>query len=149
MKYIKKILKMIIPYCEIDSKIYKLYKRANKRKNTPLLAQYYSFKIYRRYKCIISFGATILGKINFPHPTGIVIGAGANIGKNVTIYQNVTIGRKDKTTPDYPTIEDDVIIYCNSVLIGKIKIGKGAVIGAGSIILRDVKPGEIVFGIVK
>lgn len=147
MKWIKKILKSLIPYYAIDFKIYKLYKKSNK--SNALLAQYYSYKIYKKYHCTIASDAKIADQINFPHPTGVVIGAGVTIGKNVTIYQNVTIGRKNKNIPEYPLIENDVIIYCNSVILGKIKIGEGAVIGAGAIVLRDVKPGEMVYGIVK
>ena len=78
--------------------------------------------------------------VNFPHPFGIVINKNAKIGKNVTIYQNVTIGRSkfknEKTCT--PMIDDNVTIFANAVLLGDIKIGKNVIIGAGSVVLNDV-----------
>ena len=91
----------------------------------------------------------IKGKILFPHPVGIVIGEGSIIDKNVTIYQNVTIGRKNQNIAEYPIISKDVVIYANSTIIGNVTIGQGAVIGCNSVILRNVKDGEVVYGIVK
>jgi serine O-acetyltransferase len=78
----------------------------------------------------------------FPHGNGIVIGQGTKIGKRVIIYQNVTLGEKEGK---YPKIEDNVIIYPNSIILGGIKIGKNSIIGAGSLILKDVPPNSIVF----
>jgi serine acetyltransferase len=89
--------------------------------------------------------------IKFPHPLGIVIGDGVRIGKEVRIYQNVTIGLL-KNTPaheareEYPTIEDGVIIYAGAVIAGPITIGSGATIGANSVITHDVPRGATAFG---
>lgn len=86
----------------------------------------------------------------FPHPIGIVIGQKVVLGRNCVIYQNVTIGAKntkDYKNAEYPVIEDEVIIYPNSIIIGKVKIGKGAVVGAGSLVLKDVEPGSVVAGV--
>ena len=89
--------------------------------------------------------------IKFPHPVGIVIGDGVRIGKEVRIYQNVTIGLL-KNTPaddarnDYPTIEDGVIIYAGAVIAGPITIGAGATVGANAVITRDVPKGATAFG---
>ncbi len=89
-------------------------------------------------------------KVKFPHPVGIVIGMRVELGNNCVIYQNVTIGTKDTFDPKnakYPVIEDDVTIYPNSVIIGDIKIGKGAMIGAGSVVLNDVEAYSVVAGV--
>ena len=85
----------------------------------------------------------------FPHPIGIVIGKRVELGIDCTIYQNVTIGTKDTDNykfSKYPVIEDKVIIYPNSIIIGDIKIGEGAIVGAGSIVLKDVEPYTVVAG---
>lgn len=148
---IKELIKKMIPWKTRNKRINKLYLKANKafKNGQKQLSEYYSYLIYKKYRCEINGNTFIKDEINFPHPIGIVIGAGVVIGKNVTIYQNVTLGRKTVDIAEYPIIEDDVIIYCNSVILGNIRIGKGAVIGAGSIVLRDVKEGEVVHGIVK
>ena len=79
-----------------------------------------------------------------PHPTGIVIAGGWEIGENVQINQNVTLG----TTPGegYPVIEDNVTIYANSVVIGGITIREGSTIGANSTVIDDVPPNSTVVG---
>ena len=84
-----------------------------------------------------------------PHPIGIVIGAGARIGENCVIYQNVTIGRKYRDIAEYPNIGDNVIIYCNSVLIGDINVGKNSVIGCNSVVLKSVDENSKCVGVVK
>ena len=86
------------------------------------------------------------------HGTGVVIGATCIIGKNVKLYQGVTLGAKSfpldadgnpiKNNPRHPIIGDDVIIYSNATLLGRITIGKGATIGANVWLTRDVEPGE-------
>ena len=85
----------------------------------------------------------------FPHPIGIVIHPDVKIGKNCMIFQNVTIGqgkysKKHKT--NVPVIGDNVTIYANAVIIGGIVIGNNAVIGAGSIVLKDVEANTTVVG---
>lgn len=86
-----------------------------------------------------------------PHPHGIVIGGTAYIGDNVTIMHNVTIGAKyiGETAKRHATIENNVIIATGSIIIGAIKIGKNAKIGAGSIILANVKANQTVTGVHK
>ncbi len=69
------------------------------------------------------------------------------IRSNVTIYHNTTMGSKQfGNKKGVPTIEDNVIIYPNSCLLGKITIGKNAIIGADSIVFSDVEKNTIVAG---
>jgi serine acetyltransferase len=84
--------------------------------------------------------------VMFPHPVGIVIGDGAVIGRNVRIYQNVTLGLTENGVGGYPTIEDGVAIYAGAVVIGGITVGAGAVIGANAFVSRDVPAGSVVVG---
>ena len=96
-------------------------------------------------------GATIGDFFFIDHGTGVVIGETCNIGKNVKIYQGVTLGAlsfaKDERgdlvrgTKRHPTIEDNVIIYANAtVLGGKTIVGAGSVIGSSVWITRSVNP---------
>ncbi|MGE5383747.1 MAG: serine O-acetyltransferase, partial [Omnitrophica WOR_2 bacterium] len=73
------------------------------------------------------------------------------IGNNVRIYQGVTLGAKSfplnaqgnpvKGIQRHPIVEDDVIIYANATILGRITIGKGAVIGGNVWVSEDVPPG--------
>lgn len=148
---LKKIIKRFIPWLGTDEKIHRIYSKSRwfYKKNMNVIAYGYFFKNFKKYNCYISPKAQIVEQINFPHPMGIVIGAECKIGKNVTIYQNVTLGRKKSDILGCPTIGDNVTIYCNSTIVGNVKIGNNVVIGCNSVVLRDVKDGEVVSGIVK
>lgn len=62
-----------------------------------------------------------------------------SIGKNFTVYQNVTLGRgKSIDGNDIPIIGDDVIVYTGAVVIGGVHIGNRAIIGAGAVVVKDV-----------
>jgi len=85
------------------------------------------------------------------HGTGIVIGETAIIGKNVKIYQGVTLGAltvsKDKASEKrHPTIENDVVIYANATILGgNTVIGKGAVIGGNVWITNSIEAQSLVY----
>lgn len=99
----------------------------------------------------INPGARIGTHFAIDHGTGVVIGATTIIGNNVKLYQGVTLGAKSfpldeqgdpmKGIPRHPIIEDDVIIYSNASILGRITIGKGAVIGGNIWVTEDVPPG--------
>jgi len=74
----------------------------------------------------------------FPHPVGIVIHPNVKIGKNCTIFQNVTVGSSRITNSEVPTIGNNVTIYANATIFGNIKIGNNVTIGAGSVVFRDI-----------
>ncbi len=84
-----------------------------------------------------------------PHPYGITIHPSAVLGRNLVILQHVTIGASHD--PDRKgeaaVIEDDVVIGAGAVLIGPIKVGRGAKIGANAVVTRDVPAGRTVVGI--
>jgi len=86
---------------------------------------------------------------HLPHAIGITIHKRAKIGKNCAIFQNVTIGA-GKYNPVHdshvPEIGNNVTLYANSIIIGGIKIGDNAIIGAGSVVLNDVPPNTTVAG---
>jgi serine O-acetyltransferase len=85
------------------------------------------------------------------HGWGIVVNKDAHIGSNVTLFNGVVIGRKDTILPtgretEYPIIGDDVWIGPHAVIIGGVRIGDGAIVGAGSIVTKDVPARCIVVG---
>ncbi len=96
-------------------------------------------------------GAEIGSPFFIDHGTGIVIGETTIIGRNVKIYQGVTLGAMsvDKSlmhTKRHPTIQDDVIIYSQAVILGgKTVIGKNSVIGGNAWITQSVPPNSVVY----
>lgn len=99
-------------------------------------------------------GATIGEYFTIDHGTGVVIGETCIIGNNVKLYQGVTLGAKSfpcdengnpiKGIPRHPILEDDVIVYSNASILGRITIGKGATIGGNIWITHDVPAGEFI-----
>jgi serine acetyltransferase len=82
-----------------------------------------------------------------PHPLGIVFGQDPKIGSGVTILHHVTIGGDPRLRHDAPqlapAIGDGVVIYTQSIVIGPITVGDGAVIGARSWVDEDVEAGAV------
>lgn len=151
INYIKSQINNIFPWVSEYKKIIKLYKKSHTyyMKGNKILAYYYYYKISKRYNCYISPSAEIGENIKFPHPTGIVIGENVKIGNNCIIYQNVTLGRKYQDKPEYPIIGDDVIIYSNSTIVGKITIGNNSIIGCNTVVLSSIGSNVICHGVVK
>jgi serine O-acetyltransferase len=99
-------------------------------------------------------GARLGERFFIDHGTGVVIGETCVIGRNVRIYQGVTLGAKSfpldehgnpvKGIPRHPIVEDDVVIYSGATILGRITIGKGSVIGGNAWITKDVPPGSSV-----
>jgi serine O-acetyltransferase len=85
-----------------------------------------------------------------PHTHGTIIGAG-HVGRNVTIYQQVTLGAKladfNFDLAQRPHICDRVIITAGAKILGPVRIGEGAVIGANAVVLCDVPPMSVAVGI--
>ena len=104
----------------------------------------------------INPGAQIGERFFIDHGTGVVIGATAVIGRNVKLYQGVTLGALSVSRGDangnrgskrHPTIEDDVTIYAGaSIHGGDTVIGKGSVIGGNVWLTKSVPPGSKLFG---
>ncbi len=99
-------------------------------------------------------GATIGEHFFIDHGTGVVIGETTIIGKNVRLYQGVTLGAKSfpldgagnlaKGVARHPIVEDDVIIYSGATILGRITIGRGSIIGGNVWLTRTVPPGSTV-----
>jgi serine O-acetyltransferase len=136
------------------------------RLGLPLLARIVSELAHSATGIDIHPGARIGAGFFIDHGTGVVIGETAVIGERVRVYQAVTLGAKrfptdsdgklQKGLPRHPVVEDDVVIYAGATILGRITLGKGAVIGGNVWLTRDVPPGgrvaqaesrEEVFGI--
>jgi serine O-acetyltransferase len=96
-------------------------------------------------------GAAIGEKFFIDHGTGVVVGETAIIGRNVTLYQGVTLGAKSfpldehgnpiKGIPRHPIVEDDVVVYAGATILGRITIGKGSSVGGNVWLTTGVPPG--------
>ena len=93
-------------------------------------------------------GATIGRSFFIDHGAGVVIGETAEIGDNVTLYHGVTLGGVSWSQGKrHPTIEDGVLIGAGAKILGPIKVGAGARIGANSVVVEEVPPGVTAVGI--
>jgi serine O-acetyltransferase len=99
-------------------------------------------------------GARIGRGFFIDHATGVVIGETALIGNRVKIYQGVTLGAKSFTLDEHghpvkhvkrhPRVDDNVVIYANSTILGNITIGAGSTIGGNVFLMEDVPPNSFV-----
>ncbi len=93
-------------------------------------------------------GATIGEGLFIDHGTGIVIGETAEIGRNVTLYQGVTLGGTGKEKGKrHPTLGNNVVVASGAKVLGSFTVGDHAKIGAGSVVLRPIPAHATVVGI--
>jgi serine O-acetyltransferase len=93
-------------------------------------------------------GAQMGRRVVIDHGMGIVIGETAEVGNDVLIYMGVVLGGTAlENVKRHPTIEDSVILGSGAIVLGPIRIGKGAKVGAGSVVVRSVPPGATVVGV--
>lgn len=120
-------------------------------RKVPLIPRMMSEHIHKSTGIDIHPGATIGDGFFIDHATGVVIGETAIIGKNVKLYQGVTIGALSVTKEladkkRHPTLEDNVTIYAGATILGgKTVIGKGSVIGGNVWITSSVPAFSVVY----
>ena len=89
------------------------------------------------------------------HGMGVVIGETSEIGDNVTIYHNVTLGgiapsinsNDQRNTKRHPTLEDNVVVGSGAQILGPIIIKKNSLIGANAVVTKDVPENSVMIGI--
>ena len=118
----------------------------------PLLARLVAELAHGQTGIDIHPGAHIGPGFFIDHGTGVVIGETAEIGRNVRLYQAVTLGAKRFATDDdgklqkggarHPIVEDDVVIYAGATILGRVTIGHGSTIGGNVWLTRSVPPGS-------
>ena len=116
----------------------------------PLIPRMMSEVAHSRTGIYIHPGARIGESFFIDHGTGVVIGETTIIGKNVKIYQGVSLGalsakKEDSNRKRHPTIEDDVTIYAGATILGgETVIGKGSIIGGNTWITKSVPANSII-----
>jgi len=118
----------------------------------PLLARLVAELAHGETGIDIHPGATIGPGFFIDHGTGVVVGETALIGRNVRLYQAVTLGAKRFATDDdghlqkggarHPIVEDEVVIYAGATILGRVTIGHGSTIGGNVWLTRSVPPGS-------
>jgi len=128
-----------IIYHKLASRLY--------RSRRYFLARLISQWARRRTGIEIHPGATIGNGLFIDHGAGVVIGETCIIGNNVLIFHGVTLGGTGKGEGKrHPTIEDSVVIGAGATILGDIKIGTGAKIGAGALVIADVPKSSTIVG---
>jgi len=93
-------------------------------------------------------GASIGRRFFIDHGMGVVIGETAEIGDDVLLYQGVVLGGVSlEHKKRHPTLGNGVVVGAGAAVLGAIKIGDRARIGAGSVVLAEVPPDTTVFGV--
>jgi serine O-acetyltransferase len=125
------------------------------RRRFRLLARMLSYAARIVTSIEIHPGAVIGCGFFIDHGVGVVIGETSEIGNNVTLYHDVTLGgiapsidsAGQRDVKRHPTLEDDVIVGSGAQILGPITVGRAARVGANSVVLRDVPAGATMVGI--
>ena len=135
------VIKVLTNY-RVAHELYKL--------NVPLIPRMMTEMAHSETGIDIHPGAHIGHHFTIDHGTGVVIGATCVIGNHVKLYQGVTLGAKSfpldtdgkpiKGIPRHPIIKDNVIIYANATILGRVTIGEGCVVGANMWVTDDMQP---------
>jgi serine O-acetyltransferase len=125
------------------------------REGVPMIPRIVSEYAHSETGIDINAGAHIGESFFIDHGTGVVIGETSSIGRNVKIYQGVTLGalsaprsrESSGAFKRHPTIEDDVTIYAGATILGgDTVIGRGSIIGGNTWVVKSVDPGSKIFG---
>lgn len=126
-----------------------LHRIANKlyKWKIPLLPRFFDMLIFFFFNTSIHHSTEIGQGTNIAYRgMSVLIHKKAKIGRNVNIGAHVVIGGRS-AIDELPIIEDDVDIGSNACIVGNVKVGKGAMIGAGAVVISDVPAGEVVAGV--
>ncbi|OUQ27964.1 hypothetical protein B5E77_03875 [Lachnoclostridium sp. An131] len=100
-------------------------------------------KLANQYGILASPNAIIGKNLRFVHPSSIVIGAHVVAGENLSLYQNTTLGGShtgDVNKGNQPVLGNNVTVFANSLILGKVLVGNNVVIGANSLVLLSDIP---------
>ena len=100
-------------------------------------------------------GAKIGKNLFIDHGMGVVIGETSEIGDNVTIYHNATLGgispsinsNEQRNIKRHPTLKDNVVVGSGAQILGPVTVGKNAKIGANAVVTKDVPENAVMVGI--
>lgn len=111
---------------------------------------YLTKKIQKKFGCYLSPKATVGKGLSIKHPIGVVIGDGAIIGNDVTIFQNVTIGAArlgEGAKGLYPKIGNGVTIFAGAIIVGDIFIESKSIVGANAVVIKSCPKNSKLLGI--
>lgn len=143
---LKKIFNIIFPVIDDRVDSYVKFISFCKRKKMRVLGNIASRNLQLKYGVFLPYNCDFNDSLILRHPSSIVIGDGVRLGNNVTIFQNVTIGRSDTYVANYPKIGDNVIIYAGAVIVGDVEIGANCIIGANSVVTKSIPDNSIAVG---
>jgi serine O-acetyltransferase len=127
--------------------LYRLEREMYLRDPDNQLLPFFASLMHRRTGCEIYYSTEIGQGFNIQHGFGIVIGPRYKIGDYFTIHQGVTLGQKNLNSPaEKITVGDHVTIFAGTTLLGNLNIGNNAIIGANSLVLKDVEENSIYVG---
>lgn len=142
-------VEIILCYPSIKAMLHHRFAHLLFTMNIPYLPRIISEMAHSHTGIDIHPGARIGEYFAIDHGTGVVIGETCVIGNNVTIYQGVTLGARSfqydeegvpMNVPRHPIIEDNVTIYSNASVLGRITIGEGSIIGGNVWVTENVPP---------
>ena len=123
----------------------RFWRDRDKSRSPSPLGLFYRFRYLRaqnKFCAAIPLSAQIDGRLLLPHgPSGVMISSGAVIGKNCTVFQQVTIGSVGLNgAKNYgaPVIGDNVYLGAGAKIIGAVRVGNNVRVGAGAVVFRDV-----------
>jgi len=93
----------------------------------------------------LDYKTTVGPGLSLQHGVGLVVHQGVLIGEGCTLRNGVTIGERPPRE-GVPSLGDRVDVGVNAVILGPITIGNAVIIGAGSVVIRDVEPGSVMAG---
>ncbi|MGD0432054.1 MAG: serine O-acetyltransferase [Acetobacteraceae bacterium] len=141
-------LEIILAYPGVHAVLW--YRVANRlwRRRCRFLARMLSWFARLVSNVDIHPGASIGRRFFIDHGAGVVIGETAEIGDDVTMYHGVTLGGTSWSPGKrHPTVRDGVLIGAGAKILGPVTVGRGARVGANSVVIEDVPPDMTVVGI--
>ena len=151
----KSILSIILTYPGVKAVFFHLISNFFYKAGFDLIARIISQTIRFFTGIEIHPGAKIGKNLFIDHGMGVVIGETSEIGDNVTIYHNVTLGgsspsidsERQRHEKRHPTIGNDVVIGSGAQIIGPIKVGNNSRIAANAVVVKDVPENATMVGI--
>jgi len=114
------------------------------------LARLLAHRTRRKTGVEIHPGARIGRRVVIDHGMGVVIGETAVVGDDVHLYSGVVLGATSRRRgARHPTVEDGVVLGAQAIVLGPVRIGRGAKIGAGAVVRRDVRVGEVLCAVTR
>ena len=146
---VRNYAEIILSYPVVTAMVHHRVAHALVQLGIPVLPRIISEQAHSLTGIDIHPGATIGEYFAIDHGTGVVIGETCIIGNHVTIYQGVTLGARNFSydsdghpinLPRHPILEDNVTVYANATVLGRVTIGEGSVIGGNVWLTESVPP---------